>query len=221
MNGHHALLEELPKGIDPYAFKKASKAKIPCCCPSWLLGPYSVKAFNSLYYSSQAGKKSPFLTDYDRYFYPLDAISNWNHMYGKKGFVQYQFVVPEKNALKALQLILGMFSEAKKGSFLAVLKRFGPQNPGYLSFPHEGFTLALDIPMNGSKELFEFLNRIDYEVLKFGGRVYLAKDARLSPETFRAMYPRYREWLEEKNRVDPNHLNQSDLSRRLKMEGAL
>lgn len=219
MNGHHALLEELPKGTKPFEYKKASKASIPCFCPSWFLGAYSVKTFNRLYYACQSGKTSPFLTDFDRYFYPLDAISNWNRIYGKNGFIQYQFVVPHKDALKSLQKILGMFSQAKYGSFLAVLKRFGPQNPGYLSFPHEGFTLALDIPMKGSKQLLEFLTTVDREVLQAGGRVYLAKDTRLSPETFRAMYPRYQEWLSEKHRVDPQTLNQSDLSRRLKMEG--
>lgn len=111
-----------------------------------------------------------------------------------------------------------LFSDSGLPSFLAVLKRFGPENPGFISFPHEGFTLALDIPMRSSTDVFQLLDQADQEVLKFEGRVYLAKDARMSPEVFRSMYPGFSDWLVEKNKYDPNWLIQSDLSRRLKME---
>lgn len=218
MNGHHALKEELPPKKEPFALKKKPQANIPFFCPSWLLGNFTVKTFNNLYYQTQAKKKSPFFTDYEHFFYPLDAITNWNRLYGKRGFVQYQFVLPHATAREGMRALMKMFSDSAMPSFLAVLKRFGPQNPGYLSFPHEGFTLALDIPMRCSKEVFELLDRADREVLKYGGRVYLAKDAHLSPEMFRAMYPRFSEWVVEKEKYDPSWLNQSDLSRRLKME---
>lgn len=218
MNGHHALIEDLPKGTDPFVLKQKPAAAIPFYCPSWLVSKGTVKLFNSLYYIAQAGKKSPFITDYDTFFYPLDAVDAWNKLYGKRGFVQYQFVLPHHTAAQGLKSILTQFSESGMPSFLAVLKRFGPQNPGFLSFPHEGFTLALDLPMSPADKVLKLLNQVDLELLKFGGRVYLAKDARLSPEAFRTMYPDFPKWLQEKRKLDPQWLNQSDLSRRLKME---
>lgn len=218
MNGHHALLEDLPKGVNPLAPDQKPTASIPFYCPSWLLGSFTIKTFNSIYYKCQSGKKSPFITDYNSFFYPLDAIDNWNKLYGKQGFVQYQFVLPHHTATRGLHTILTMLSESGMPSFLAVLKRFGPQNPGFLSFPHEGFTLALDIPMRAPAKVLALLNKVDLELLKYGGRVYLAKDARLSAESFKTMYPNFPKWLEEKRRIDPHWLNQSDLSRRLKME---
>jgi FAD/FMN-containing dehydrogenase len=216
MNGHHALKEDLSAGVEPLKLKDKSKGSIPFHFPSWAVSKATVKLFNALYYATQAGKKSPFITDYDSFFYPLDAVESWNKLYGKRGFVQYQFVLPHHTASVGLKAILSLFAESGMPSFLAVLKRFGPQNPGYLSFPHEGFTLALDLPM--SPKVLELLNQIDLELLKFGGRVYLAKDARMSPEAFRTMYPKFPEWLQEKKKIDPRWLNQSDLSRRLKME---
>ncbi len=216
MTGHHALKEDLSPGVDLLTLKDKSKASIPFYFPSWVISKTTVKLFNSLYYVCQSGKKSPFITDYDSFFYPLDGVESWNKLYGKRGFVQYQFVLPHHTAGVGLKSILALFADSGMPSFLAVLKRFGPQNPGYLSFPHEGFTLALDLPMNS--HVLELLNRIDLELLKFGGRIYLAKDARVSPSAFRQMYPRFPEWLREKRKVDPHWLNQSDLSRRLKME---
>lgn len=217
MMGHHALCEELPKNIEhPLSVKQKKKISLPVNFPSWALNAYSVKLFNNLYYSTQKGKGT-FTSDYDSYFYPLDAIDNWNRMYGKNGFVQYQFVVPHQNADRSLKQILEKLSDSKRGSFLAVLKRFGKENPGYLSFPFEGFTLALDLPVR-DEQLFPFLTEMDDLILEYGGRVYLAKDARLAPETFRKMYPRYENWRAIKQHVDPQFKFQSDLSRRLKME---
>lgn len=218
MNGHHALLEDLPKEISPLKQNPKNEASIPFYCPSWLLGKYGIKAFNALYYHFQSGKKSPFITDIDSFFYPLDAIKSWNRLYGKRGFLQYQCVFPHATARQGLHAILSLFSASGMPSFLAVLKRFGPENPGYLSFPKAGFTLALDIPMRDVEKVLPLLEKVDREVIQQKGRVYLAKDARLSPESFRAMYPRFPEWWEEKRKIDPRWLQQSDLSRRLKME---
>ena len=128
------------------------------------------------------------------------------------GFVQYQLVCPGA-ARTGLLLIIEELGEIGALSFLPT-KRFGPEGQGMLSFPMEGYTLTLDIPVRG-KGLFQFLDRLDEIVLKFGGRVYLAKDARLRPESFRAMYPRFREWQRIKAKIDPENHFASELSRRL------
>lgn len=217
MNAHHAMPEEISsKKEDLLHIGKRRQRSLPFNFPSFVLNSTTIKLFNSLYYSWQSSKKEPLLIDYDSYFYPLDSIAHWNRLYGKRGFVQYQFVVPSKNARESLKVILEELSQSKRASFLAVLKRFGGEGKGMLSFPREGYTLALDIPV--SKGLFPFLDTIDELVLKYEGRVYLAKDARVSPECFRAMYPRYQEWLRTKTEVDPECQFSSTLCRRLGME---
>ncbi len=219
MNAHHAAKKDLPAHIsDPYQIKASKKISLPFYFPAWALNSWSVRAFNSLYCKIQKSKTSPFLLDYDRYFYPLDSINHWNRLYGKQGFLQYQFVVPFKTAQEALHVILGEFVKSKRASFLAVLKRFGSESEGFLSFPKEGYTLALDLPISGP-ELFPFLDHLDNLVLKYEGRGYLAKDARMQPETFRSMYPRFNAWQKIKADVDPEDKFSSDLSRRLRMEG--
>lgn len=219
MNGHHIEANALPKKIKhPLIVSKKSQGSIPCNLPSFVLNPWTVKTFNQLYYTAQSDKKSPFITDYDSYFYPLDAVHNWNRIYGKKGFLQYQFVVPIESGKAALNKILAMLTESRCGSFLAVLKKFGPQNAGHLSFPTAGYTLALDIPIK-DPSLFPFLDALDDQVLEYGGKVYLAKDARMSPRTFRAMYPRFDEWRQIKSLVDPKNRFCSDLYRRLMTGG--
>jgi FAD/FMN-containing dehydrogenase len=135
-------------------------------------------------------------------------------MYGKRGFVQYQCVIPDAGAYDGMRQVLQMLSNSRRPSFLAVLKRFGPQGKGLLSFPTSGYTLALDLPIR-EHGLFALLHQLDEIVLRYGGRIYLAKDARLSAESFRVMYPRYAEWLKIKNTVDPQHRFSSSLSRRL------
>lgn len=221
MNGHHAVLTELPLKIkDPLYIKPRKNFSLPFNCPSWLLNPWTIQAFNTLYFRTQAAKKDPFVVDYDSYFYPLDSIANWNRLYGKKGFLQYQFVVPTNTAREALKTILEELTKSQRVSFLAVLKRFGRENEGFLSFPREGYTLALDIPIKDDS-LFSFLDHLDRLVLQYGGRIYLAKDARMKPDTFRAMYPRLGQWQRIKTTVDPQHRFSSDLSRRLEMEKIL
>lgn len=219
MNGAHAELSaaEGLKGADPLVIPKGSQFNLPINFPSWVLNPYTISMFNSLYFNFQSRKKEPFLTDYNSYFYPLDGILNWNRLYGRNGFVQYQFVIPFQGADKVMEKILDELTRSQRASFLAVLKRFGRQGEGMLSFPMEGFTLALDLPVS-SPEVFTMIETLDDIVLAAGGRVYLAKDACLKPGPFRKMYPRFHEWREEKQKVDPNYGFSSDLSRRLKME---
>jgi FAD/FMN-containing dehydrogenase len=128
--------------------------------------------------------------------------------------VQYQCVIPDAAAYEGIQKLLQTLSASRRPSFLAVLKRFGAEGRGLLSFPMKGYTLALDLPIRDAG-LFDLLNTLDEIVLHYGGRVYLAKDARLSAETFALMYPRYQEWRAVKNSVDPEQRFSSSLSRRL------
>jgi len=216
MSGHHATLDELDSNTNksPLSTKMKSPLSIPVDFPRWALNPLSIKAFNALYYWTNARKQTPFISDYSQFFYPLDNIQNWNRLYGKNGFIQYQCVIPEQNAQEGIRLILEKISSSQSSSFLAVLKRMGPQNKGMLSFPLAGYTLALDLTMNNEK-LFKLLNELDKLVIQYGGKVYLAKDARLNKESFREMYPRYDEWQTIKNQLDPNNIISSSLARRL------
>lgn len=217
MCGHHAAVEELPVELQSPVKVKRSRF-IPFDLPVGLLNPLSIGAFNALYYRLNGKKQQPFLSPYDPYFYPLDAIGQWNRLYGKRGFVQYQCVIPESSAHEGIRVLLQLLADSRRPSFLAVLKRFGVQSQGYLSFPMPGYTLALDLPIR-DEGLFSLLDQLDQIVLQFGGRVYLAKDARLAAESFHAMYPRYTEWSKLKNEIDPQHVFSSSLSRRLGMEG--
>lgn len=217
MNGHHASSSELPsKNQTPFQIPKKNAYSIPAKIPSLFLNSTTIKLFNSFYYFSNSRKHASYVQDYQTYFYPLDAVRNWNRFYGKNGFVQYQFVVPEKSADVAIAKILEKLVKDKVPSFLAVLKRFGKKGKGQLSFPMEGYTLALDIPM--SPDLTKVIASVDELVINSDGRVYLAKDALLQPDGFRAMYPKFSRWSEVKRQVDPNWVFSSDLSRRLKME---
>lgn len=217
MFGHHATRAEF-SATNPLSTKARRTKSLPFDFPSWALNPLSISAFNKLYYYKESRKKSPFLTDYDSYFYPLDAIGQWNRMYGKRGFVQYQCVIPEATALAGMTALLQELSSSRRSSFLAVLKRFGAEGKGLLSFPTPGYTLALDLPLR-DKGLFSLLDKLDHIVLQHDGRVYLAKDARTSAESFKTMYPRYTEWLKVKQAVDPDYRFSSSLSRRLNIGG--
>jgi decaprenylphospho-beta-D-ribofuranose 2-oxidase len=217
MFGHHASAAEY-KSDNPLASKPKRIRSLPFDFPALALNPLTIGAFNKLYYYRESRKLTPFLADYDSYFYPLDAIGKWNRMYGKRGFVQYQCVIPEQTALEGISALLKELSGSRRASFLAVLKRLGAQGKGLLSFPLAGYTLALDLPIR-DKGLFSLLDKLDKIVLQHGGRIYLAKDARMSAESFQAMYPRHEEWLRIKTEIDPQHRFSSSLSRRLNIGG--
>ena len=168
-----------------YGIKK--KLNIPFNFPSFALNTKSVKAFNWLYYGKVRKLISKQKVDIDNFFYPLDAIDNWNRIYGKNGFTQYQFILPLETSYIGLEEILKSISSSGKGSFLAVLKLYGKANENYLSFPMEGYSLALDFKIE--KGLFELLDKLDEIVVKHKGRVYLTKDVRISKETFEKGYP--------------------------------
>ncbi|MEM3846301.1 MAG: FAD-binding oxidoreductase, partial [Candidatus Parvarchaeota archaeon] len=146
MRGEHALEFELPQNT-PLLLKEKRKLNIPIDLPSFLLNPISVKAFNELYFSKAPKYLSKSIVDYDTFFYPLDSIHNWNRIYGKRGFTQYQFVLPKESSQEGLKAILKKIAQSNQGSFLAVLKLFGKQE-SLISFPMEGYTLALDFPLS-------------------------------------------------------------------------
>jgi FAD/FMN-containing dehydrogenase len=162
--------------------------------PFSLVNQFSLKLFNSFYRWISQKNEGYESKDILSFFYPLDSIKNWNRLYGKKGFLQYQCVIPMDNAKSIIREILERISNSKQGSFLAVLKVFGNiESPGMLSFPRQGVTLALDFPNKGDR-LFKLLNELDQLVISSGGAIYPAKDARMSKEVFCASYPEFNEF---------------------------
>jgi len=183
MAGNHAASVQRDVGVSGHA-----KLDVPFYFPNFTLNRLTVNAFNHLYYNKSLASVSDAVISYSPFFYPLDAIENWNRIYGKRGFYQYQFVVPLQ-AKPALERVLRRVVESGSASFLAVLKRFGSiSSGGYMSFPAEGYTLAMDFANNGQKTL-ELLNELDAIVMNLGGRIYAAKDARMSAQTFKSSYP--------------------------------
>ncbi len=167
-------------------YRKKMKLNVPFTFPAFTLNSLSVKAFNWLYYKKAPKGTSQQKVDIDSFFYPLDAIDNWNRIYGKNGFTQYQFILPKAASFEGLKEILEAIAKSGKGSFLAVLKLYGKANKNYLSFPIEGYSLALDFKIE--KGLFELLDNLDQIVIKYGGRIYLTKDVRVSKENLEKGY---------------------------------
>ncbi len=187
--GEHAKVEELEGGAPDKRFPKVAPPLlgVPFDFPSLALNKLSVRLFNEFYYRWGARRVGgPFQVDIDPYFFPLDGISNWNRIYGHRGFVQHQCVIPTERAASVLAEMLERITHWGSASFLAVLKKFGAASDGLLSFPQPGYTLALDFPMRPG--LLEFLEELDKCVMEAGGRLYLAKDARQSQATFEAGY---------------------------------
>lgn len=174
---------------------------VPFDFPQIALNKFTVKAFNELYYHKQLPKRVHKIESYDPFFYPLDSIHEWYRGYGKRGFLQYQFVVPFEGGREAMSGIIGRIRQSGAGSFLTVLKEFGTiKSPGMLSFPRPGLTLALDFAYAGEKTL-HLLEELDAIVRHYDGAVYPAKDARMSAESFQQFYPRWQEFAQY---IDPH-----------------
>jgi FAD/FMN-containing dehydrogenase len=170
-----------------------------------------MRAVNAVIQQIQARAKP--IGHFEGFFYPLDGILHWNRGYGKRGFTQYQFAIPFDDGLRRLEQLLTAIFSAGELPFLNVLKRFGKASQGHLSFPTEGYTLAIDFPIR--KNTPELLKRLDAMVLDAGGRIYLGKDSFLDAPSFRAMYSQLDNWLDIKAKYDPNNVFTSDLGRRV------
>jgi decaprenylphospho-beta-D-ribofuranose 2-oxidase len=216
-SGDFAAVSDLPprQRGDPLRFNPASLASAPPVFPNGLVSRYTVALMNEAWYRKAPARRTAELQTIGAFFHPLDGIRNWNRIYGPAGFLQYQYVLPfgqEDAVRRSFERISG----ARAPSFVTVLKRFGPGDPGLLSFPLPGWTLALDFPAR-TPGLAGLLDGLDELVLAAGGRVYLAKDARVPPRTLAGMYPRLGEFRELRARIDPSGVFVSDLARRLSL----
>ncbi len=206
MIGEHAEQGALVPGSPP-------RLSVPCYAPGILLNRFSIQAFNNLYYQRVLTAVSQQTLHYQPFFYPLDGIANWNRLYGRGGFTQYQFVIPKSAGIEGVRAMLARISASQKGSFLAVLKTLGAANQNYLSFPIEGYTLALDFKLDA--DLFRQLDDWDALLLELGGRVYLTKDVRMSEQTFKQSYPQWQQFAEVRARYGAEGVFESLQSKRL------
>lgn len=212
--GEHARVEELnsTQAQNPLRYTSPSSLAVPFNLPTWFLSRGFVRQFNKMYFSRQKGKKKHSIVGYEPFFYPLDRVKSWNKAYGRKGFLQYQFVLPLETSEEGLREILSVVNQGPFGSFLAVLKLFGDSGKG-VSFPMKGYTLAMDFPVKPA--VFELLDDLDQLVRKYKGRIYLAKDARMSASTLTSTYEALEEFKTQKQVNDPTGLWQSHQSNRL------
>ena len=189
MRGDHATPDQLitqkhkQAPLDP---RRGMKLDIPVNFPNFALNRWTMQAFNFAYYNKCRPGTHKHVVDYNHFFYPLDAVDNWNRIYGKRGFTQYQFVIPKEAGREGMAKILKRITDSGLGSFLAVLKLFGRQE-SFISFPMEGYTLALDFPI--SQKALDLLKELDAMVADYGGRLYLAKDSRMDAAMFGKTYP--------------------------------
>ena len=184
----------------PGRYRTPWMVPVPCDAPGWLLNRFTIGAFNALYYRKQLRRAVRKRVPFDPFFYPLDAVANWNRIYGKRGLFQFQCVVPSDGDCRAVRELLRVVVRSGRASFLAVLKEFGAQeSPGMLSFPRRGVTLCLDFPNDGERTL-RLLKELEGITQSGGGAMYPAKDALMSAESYRAFYPRLDEFRQY---VDP------------------
>jgi decaprenylphospho-beta-D-ribofuranose 2-oxidase len=213
--GDHAPADALTGrgAADGLAFDPKVRLAAPLAVPRGLLNRATIAAFNELWYRRAPRRRAGEVQSQAAFFHPLDQVEGWNRLYGRTGFLQHQLLVPFGEEV-ALRRIVERVASSGASSFLAVLKRFGPGDLGPLSFPQAGWTLTLDVAA-GRPQVAELLDGLDRLVVGAGGRVYLAKDARLDAGLLATMYPRLDAWREVQARVDPDGLFQSDLGRRL------
>jgi decaprenylphospho-beta-D-ribofuranose 2-oxidase len=214
-SGDFARPADLSPGrrADPFAFDPRARIGAPAAFPPGLMNRYSIRLANEAWYRKAPKLREGELQTISQFFHPLDGIRNWNRVYGPGGFRQYQYVMPF-GAEAAVRRSFEMVAGHPAPSFVTVLKRFGPGDPGLLSFPMAGWTLALDFPAR-TPGLGPFLDQLDQLVVAHGGRVYLAKDSRVSAATLEQMYPRLPDFRKLRAELDPQGALASDLSRRL------
>ncbi|MDP9465358.1 MAG: decaprenylphosphoryl-beta-D-ribose oxidase, partial [Actinomycetota bacterium] len=214
--GEHARFTDLDarQAIAPFAYGPHQLISVPPLVPPrGVLNHATVAAFNEVWFRRAPVCRTGEIQGIGAFFHPLDLVGSWNRLYGSRGMVQYQFVVPFGQE-EAMRTVVERLSASGAASFLAVLKRFGAANPAPLSFPQSGWTLALDVP-GASRGLGDLLHGLDRVVLDAGGRHYFAKDSHMTPEAVRRGYPRLDEWKAIRDEVDPHGVWQSDLGRRL------
>jgi len=217
--GNHATFDDLPFPDRSTAREYAPRTLLaaPRWLPNGLINLLSVRAFNEVWFRKGPRLPRRHVEGIKPFFFPLDGVRDWNRVYGPRGFVQYQFVVPF-GAERVVRTALERFSAARVPTFLAVLKRFEHDSRSVIGFPISGWTLALDIP--ASPGLVPLLDGLDELVVEAGGRVYLTKDSRLRPELLAAMYPHLDDWRSTRAALDPDNVLRSDMDRRLDLSGA-
>lgn len=213
MLGEHASASDV-SATPPIKPHGSGGPSVPFYFPSATLNRGTMRLFNALVYHRQLRRQREAIVHYDPYFYPLDFLSHWNRIYGKRGFLQYQFAVPFDTGRSLMGDILQRIAQRGVASFLTVLKTLGAESGGLLSFPLPGYTLALDIPLR-DPNIVAFLHEITEDVVRAGGRIYLAKDAMIRRTDFEAMYPRLDEFKRIKRACDPRNKFRSLQSDRL------
>jgi len=213
--GRLALRDELPKKLanNPLKFDAPQLMTVPDIFPNGLMNKFTLSTIGELYYL-RGGHYRGKIQNLTQFYHPLDLLGEWNRGYGPAGFAQYQFLVPP-SAVEEFKQIIRDIQASGHYSALNVFKLFGPGNQAPLSFPIPGWNVCLDFPIKPG--LNKFLNELDRRVLEFGGRVYTAKDSRVSADTFHAMYPRIDEWIAVRRKVDPLRVFASDMARRLEL----
>lgn len=211
VSGHHATREEIGIGsLERPIYEPRKECTLPDFVPKWVLNRWSMRAFNLCYYLMKGRKEQNFFSRIDEFFYPLDAVTNWNVLYGRKGFSQYQCVFPTAQAERGIKKIIQALSRSRIPCFLCVLKRLGAKGDGLLSFPIPGYTLALDLPADEGIE--ELVHEFDRIVVESQGRIYLAKNPIVRKELLKEMYAELPQWIESKDQLDPRHRFRSDMS---------